>query len=325
MQRSYKNLSQKILRKWQAMKSKNMFWNCLVQSNLNRLRLLIFLVLCSSSSRAQDVKNFVTATERTIQRGDSFYKLAQSFDLGVDEMLRANPNIVDPKIIRIGEKIILPTTHLLPDAKPEGIVINLAETRLYFFLDGEQGFSFPISVGADERTPVGKTKIASKVEEPSWIPPASIREEDPSLPEVVPPGPSNPLGHFAFHLDGSKNYKWQSIMIHGTNAPSSIGSKVSHGCIRLYPKDIETLFGLVEVGTPVTVVNQPIKVSEINNKAYIEVHLQEAPDVVLENMGVSKLICKKIANCQFRIDWQKVDEAVTQNLGIPVDISNDQL
>lgn len=282
--------------------------------------IFIFFIMSAFPSRAQDAENFVTATDRTIQRGDSLYKIAHYFDLGMDEILQANPNITDPNIIHVGEKIILPTTHLPPDVKQEGIVINLAEPRLYFFLDG-QWLSFPISIGADEKTPIGRTKIASKVENPFWIPPASIREEDPTLPEAVPPGPNNPLGQFAFHLDGSKNYKWQSIMIHGTNVPSSIGYRVSHGCIRLYPKDIEILFNSIEVGAPVRIVNQPIKISEINNKIYIEVHLQETPDVVMESLGINKLICKKVEDCESRVDWQKVDEVVTQNLGIPVDVS----
>jgi L,D-transpeptidase ErfK/SrfK len=284
--------------------------------------LLILFISSASSSYAQDIENFTTYTDYNIQKGESLYKIAQNFDLGLDEILRANPNITNPRVIYAGQKIILPTTHLLPEANHEGIVINLAEPRLYFFLD-DQEFSFPISIGADEKTPTGKTKILDKRENPTWTPPASIREENPNLPEVVPAGPDNPLGNYAVHLDASHNYKWQGIMIHGTNAPWTIGSKVSHGCIRLYPQDIEKLFGNIEVETPVEIVNQPIKVSEVNDKIYIEVHLQETPDVVLESMGVGKLICKKIKECESRIDWQKVDDAVIAGLGIPAQINRD--
>ncbi len=282
--------------------------------------LIIFLIFYAFSSQAQDVQSTILATNYTIQKGDNLYKIAQAFDLGMEEILSANPRIANPKIIYAGEKIILPTTHLLPDAEPEGIVINLAEPRLYFFSD-EKKFAFPISVGADEKTPTGKTKISEKVENPTWTPPASIREENPDLPEMVPPGPDNPLGDYALRLDATKNYKWQGIMIHGTNAPWSIGSKVSHGCIRLYPQDIEKLFSEVEIGVVVVIVNQPLKISEINNKIYLEVHLQEAPEVVFEKVGVGKLICQKIADCETRVSWQKVDEAVIQNAGIPVEIS----
>jgi len=281
--------------------------------------LLLIAILFNFAAAAEDA-DFVPFLTHTIQKGENFYKIAQSFDLGVDELLRANPEITDPKILRAGGKIILPTIHLLPDVKHEGIVINLAEAQLYFFTD-EKVFSFPISIGADEKTPIGKTKVMMKRENPSWMPPASILEENPNLPEIVPAGPNNPLGNYALYLDGSRNYKFHNIMIHGTNNPRSIGSKVSHGCIRLYPKDIESLFNEVEIGTEVLIVNQPIKVNEINNKVYLEVHLAETPDLVFENMGVKKLICKKTPDCEERINWQKVDDVVIENKGIPVEIS----
>jgi L,D-transpeptidase ErfK/SrfK len=281
--------------------------------------LLLAIILFSAAAYAEDA-DFTPFVSHIIQKGESFYKIAQDFDLGVDELLQANPEITDPKIIRAGETIILPTTHLLPDVEPEGIVINLAETQLYFFAD-EGTISFPISIGADEKTPTGKTKVVRKQENPSWTPPASIREENPDLPEIVPAGPNNPLGNYALYLDSSRNYKMHNIMIHGTNAPRSIGSKVSHGCIRLYPRDIERLFYEVEIDTPVRIINQPIKVSEINNEIYLEVHLKENPEVIFEDLGVKKLICKRTSNCETRINWQKVDDVVIENRGIPVRIS----
>lgn len=265
-------------------------------------------------------EKFITHTKYRVKKGDSFNKIAQSFDLGKDEIMRANPHITNIKNITAGKEIILPTSHLAPDAKMEGIVINLAEPRLYFFSKNEK-FSFPISVGADEATPLGKTKVIARRENPVWTPPASIREENPNLGEVVLAGPDNPLGKHALYLDASNHFKWQSILIHGTNAPQSIGSKVSHGCIRLYPKDIKLLFDTVENNAPVEIVDQPIKVSEINGKVYIEVHFKEAPDVVMESLGASKVICKKIKDCESRIDWHKADEAVVAGLGIPVEIS----
>lgn len=255
-----------------------------------------------------------------IQKRETIYDIAKSFDLGVDEILQANPQITDKNSIQADEKIILPIVHLLPDAKNEGIVINLAELRLYFFYD-DNVKTFPITIGADEKTPLGKTKVIAKRENPTWIPPASIREENPNLPEIVLPGPNNPLGNYALYLDASKNHKWQSIMIHGTNASWTIGSKLSHGCIRLYPQDIEELYNLVEFETPVVILNQPLKISEINDRIYLEIHLENSPDLVFENLGVKKLICKKFKDCETRINWSKVDEAVIQNLGIPVAIN----
>ena len=265
----------------------------------------------------------ITAEYHIIQKGETLHSLAQSFDLGFDELLHANPQITNPKLIRLGEKITLPTAHLIPDAKRDGIVINLAELRLYFFSDEEE-ITFPISIGADERTPIGKTKISDKRENPSWIPPDSVRAENPNLPEIVFSGPDNPLGNYALYLDASRNAKWDKIAIHGTNAPRSIGSKVSHGCIRLYPQDIEELFSKVKINTPIEIVNQPIKADEINNKIYIEAHFNSAPDLVSEEMGVKKIICKKIANCDERVDWSRVDEAVTENSGILIDVTKRQ-
>lgn len=293
---------------------------------MSRYYFLIFLILFPLSIKAEELdEDSVEPISYEVEKGETLYSIAQDYDLGVDELLLANPDIINAKskYIHPGRKIILPTSHLLPDVERKGIVINLAELRIYFFADGEEPISFPISIGADERTPIGKTKIASKRENPSWFPPESIREEDPKLPKVVLPGPNNPLGDYAIYLDASKNYKWQGIMIHGTNVPRSIGSRVSHGCIRLYPQDIEKLFNEVEIGMPVEFVNQPIKASEIDGKIYIESHLKEAPDLVPESFGVTKLICKKVAKCEIRVDWGKVDEAVVKNLGIPVNVSKD--
>ena len=287
---------------------------------------LIFLIFITFSSQAKELEadDPLASPRYTVLKGDSLYNIAQDFDLGVDELLMANPGLInaESKFLFAGRTIILPIIHLIPDVSRKGIVVNLAELRLYFFSDNAEPVSFPISIGKDEVTPVGKTKIISKTKNPSWIPPASILEENPNLPKIIFPGPDNPLGNYALYLDASKNHKWQSIMIHGTNAPKSIGSKVSHGCIRLYPQDIEQLFDSVEIDTPVEFVNQPLKVEEIEGKIYIEIHLREAPDLVPEKLGVKKLICRKIADCEQRIDWQKVDDAVVQNLGIPVLINS---
>ncbi len=284
----------------------------------------IFIVsLIAFSFSALSYAQEVATTYYTIKKGDTIYNLAQEYDLGFDEILAANPDITDPTKIYVGSQIILPLMNLLPDVKHEGIVINLAELRLYFFEGEENVISFPISIGAEEKTPLGKTKIANKTENPSWIPPLSIREENPKLPEIVPPGPENPLGNYALYLDASKNSKWQSIMIHGTNQPTSIGARVSHGCIRLFPWDIEKLFNLIEIDTPVTIINQPIKIADIDGKAYLESHFREGMDVVFESSGISKMICAKIKNCETRIDWKKVDDVVAQNLGIPVKIEKD--
>lgn len=284
---------------------------------MRQIILILFGIFCCLSAFAEEIKieNYV------IKNGETFHKIARSFNLGVDEILRANPQITDVNKIYSGTKIIVPTTHLLPNAKEIGIVINLAEPRLYFFSE-EEIETFPISVGSDAKTPTGLTKIIAKKENPTWIPPQSIREEKPDLPEIIEPGPQNPLGNHAIYLDGSRNKKWQRIVIHSTNTPWTIGSKISHGCIRMYPQDISKLFEIAAIGTRVLVINQPVKVQQIDDKIYLESHLNEAPILPVKDGDYGKLICKRIKDCK-DIDWDKVDQALSENLGIPVEVTDE--
>ena len=283
--------------------------------------LVIFftLQLLHSSANAEEI-----SVERyLVKRGETFNILARRFDLGVNELLRANPEIENRSLIYAGKKIILPITHLLPKTKSKGIVINLAEPRLYFIPEDleEELLTFPVSVGADQKTPTGQTYIAEKRENPYWIPPDSIREENPLLPEIVGPGPNNPLGNYALSLNSSRNKKWQRIVIHGTNDPWSIGSEISHGCIRLFPRDIEILFTKIEVGTAVTIVNQPLKIEEDGDQVYLESHFTAPPEKPSEDLWLRNFICKHAKNCEKKIDWDKVDEVVIESLGIPVNIT----
>jgi len=285
--------------------------------------LAIFFTFQSLHCSAQSEEIFV---ERyLVKRGETFNLLAQRFNLGINELLRANPEIEDQSLIYAGEKIILPITHLLPETRSSGIVINLAEPRLYFIPKDpkEELLTFPITIGSDKKTPTGQTSIAIKRENPYWIPPKSIRKENPLLPKIVEPGPNNPLGNYALSLDGSRNKKWQRIAIHGTNDPWSIGSEISHGCIRLYPKDIEVLFTKVEIGTTVKIVNQPLKLEKIGNQIYLESHFATIPNKPSEDLWLHNFICKRVQNCEKKIDWNKVDEVVIESLGIPINIASD--
>lgn len=196
----------------------------------------------------------------TVQGEETLLDIARAYDLGYDEIRAANPT-VDPWTPPVGQRIVLPTAHVLPQTSREGVVINLPARRLFYYPPAEPGaprrvITHPIGIGREGwATPLGATKVARKHASPAWTVPASIRREhaakgDP-LPAVVPPGPDNPLGSHALRLG------WSSILIHGTNKPAGIGMRVSHGCIQLYPEDIAPLFEAVPVGTPVTVVDQP--------------------------------------------------------------------
>ena len=206
---------------------------------------------------------------------DTFVDFARAYGLGYDDLVAANPD-VDPWLPGEGTAIVLPTQFVLPIAPRRGIVLNIAAKRLFYFppvADGEPRVveTFPIGIGrAGWATPTGVTSVVSRVRDPVWFVPRSVRDEhlaagDP-LPRRVPPGPDNPLGHYALGL-GMPGY-----LIHGTNKPAGVGMRISHGCIRLYPEDIEYVFGQIEIGTQVRIVNQPYLFGWRDNQLYLEAH-----------------------------------------------------
>lgn len=204
---------------------------------------------------------------------DTLSDIARRFNVGYDEITRANPD-VDPWLPRAGTPILLPTQFILPNAPRTGVVVNLPALRLYYFPPRKPGepqkvITHPIGIGlVGWSTPEGRTKVVSKKADPWWIPPLSVRREhlrdgDP-LPARVPPGPDNPLGRHALRLG------WDSYLIHGTNKPYGVGMRASHGCIRMYPEDIASLFDDIPVGTPVTVVNQPLVYGWRDGHLYVQ-------------------------------------------------------
>jgi L,D-transpeptidase ErfK/SrfK len=208
---------------------------------------------------------------------DTLYDLARKFSLGSEELIRVNPG-VDPWLPGAGKQLIVPGRHILPPGPREGIVVNLPEHRLYYFPKPKRGgpievITYPVSIGKmDWRTPLGLTHVIGKQKDPSWYPPASVRKEhaeagDP-LPPVVPPGPDNPLGAYAMRLAAGNG----TYLIHGTNNPIAVGLAVTHGCIRMYPDDVAALFPLIPVGTPVRLINQPLKVAWVDGELLLEAH-----------------------------------------------------
>ncbi len=218
------------------------------------------------------------AVERVVaHHEDTLPDMARRFGLGYEEILRANPG-VDTWLPGEGTEIVVPGQRLLPPGPREGIVINLPEHRLYFYPKPKKGetpvvITYPVSIGKmDWATPLGKTKILDKRKNPAWYPPESVRKEHAErgepLPQVVKAGPDNPLGAFAMRLDLQPG----AYLIHGTNNPIAVGMAVTHGCIRMYPEDIEALFPLVKVGTPVWLINEPVKVARVDGQVWLEVH-----------------------------------------------------
>jgi L,D-transpeptidase ErfK/SrfK len=206
---------------------------------------------------------------------DTLIEIARRHGLGYEDIVRANPD-VDTWLPGENTEVVLPTRYVLPPGPRRGIILNLAEYRLYYFPQpvGDQPavvMTYPISIGRmDWDTPLGRTSVISKVTDPAWYPPASVRAEhaadgDP-LPRIVPPGPNNPLGKHAMRL-GLPGY-----LIHGTNRPAGVGMRVTHGCIRLFPEDIEFLFGQVGINTVVRIINEPVKVGWDGDELVVEVH-----------------------------------------------------
>jgi len=219
---------------------------------------------------------------------DTLLDIARRHGLGYEDIVRANPN-VDTWLPGEGTEVVLPTRFVLPPGPRRGIILNLAEYRLYYFpepRDGERGvvMTYPMSIGRmDWETPLGKTTVIQKVTDPAWYPPASIREEhaangDP-LPRIVPAGPKNPLGKHAMRL-GLPGY-----LIHGTNRPAGVGMRVTHGCVRMFPEDIAFLFNQVAVNMPVRIINEPVKLGWDGDMLVMEAHrvLDVAPPLPEEN------------------------------------------
>jgi L,D-transpeptidase ErfK/SrfK len=255
---------------------------------------------------------------------DTLYDLARRFSLGSEEMIRVNPG-VDPWIPGAGKTLVVPNTHILPPGPREGIVVNLPEHRLYYYPKPKRGempqvITYPVSIGKmDWRTPLGLTRVIQKIKNPVWYPPESVRKEhaaagDP-LPPKVPSGPDNPLGLFAMRLAAGNG----TYLIHGTNNPIAVGLAVTHGCIRMYPDDVEALFPLVPVGTPVRLINEPLKVVWVDGELLLEAH----PPVDAEGQSFepnldqfSDLLQKAVGDKTVAIHWDYAREVLQKANGV---------
>jgi len=278
-----------------------------------------------------DVVGVVQKTKAT--KEDTLTDIARRFNVGYEEIVRANPG-VDPWLPGEDREIVIPSQFILPNAPREGIVINAAAMRLFYYPKVKKGetqvvHTYPIGIGkVGWKTPEGATKVVRRQKDPTWRPTASIikehlEERGEKLEKVIGPGPENPLGRFAFYLG------WPSYMIHGTNKPSGVGLRSSHGCIRLYPEDIAQLFELTPVGTQVRVVNQPFvfgwHAGSLHIQAY-DVLEDDTRDwkkaqVKLLKKDLAERIQKELAARNEKIDWEAVTQLTHEPRGIPVSIS----
>ncbi|MEG5754800.1 MULTISPECIES: L,D-transpeptidase LdtE [Enterobacter cloacae complex] len=262
----------------------------------------------------------------TIQEGDNkLQTIARRFNTAAQVLLETN-NTIAPVNPAPGTVITIPSQMLLPDTPREGIVVNLAELRLYYFPPGQNIVQvYPLGIGQlGLETPVTTTRVSQKIPNPTWTPTPGIRarslEQGIKLPPVVPAGPNNPLGRFALRLGvGNGEY-----LIHGTSAPDSVGLRVSSGCMRMNAPDIKALFEQVRVGTRVQIINEPVKFSvEPDGKRYIEVHRPLA-QVEGENPQVSPITHSADFAAfvsQAGSDKALIDKALSRRAGIPVIVS----
>lgn len=206
---------------------------------------------------------------------DTLIDIARRHGLGYEDIVIANPG-VDVWLPGEGTEVILPTRYVLPPGPRRGVILNLAEYRMYYYPKAVEGeapvvMTFPMSIGRmDWETPLGRTRVTQKVRNPAWYPPASVRAEHEAdgrpLPRIVPAGPDNPLGDRAMRLD------IPGYLIHGTNRPAGVGMRVTHGCIRMFPEDIEYLFEQVAIDTEVTIINAPVKIGWDGDELVLEAH-----------------------------------------------------
>jgi L,D-transpeptidase ErfK/SrfK len=258
------------------------------------------------------------------RRQDTLIDLAVRYGVGYVELLAANPG-VDPWLPTPGQALVVPDAHLLPPGPREGIVVNLGELRLYYFERGARPRSYPIGIAREGwSTPRGRTTVTAKREKPTWVPGPSARRDDPSLAASVPPGPDNPLGEHALYLG------WPSYLIHGTNEPPGVGRHSSRGCIRLYPKHIAELFARVQPGTPVRVLEDPVKLGWIGGELWLEVHPSARQALQLDETGhfdpgppkdLRERVRRAAGKASPRIDWSAVERAGKERSGVPLAIT----
>jgi L,D-transpeptidase ErfK/SrfK len=254
---------------------------------------------------------------------DTLSDIARHFGLGYNDISKANPAIA-PWTPAPNSHVLLPLQFILPDAPHKGIILNLANMRLFYYpkQPSDKVFTYPVGIGRQGwSTPMGLTRIVAKKANPTWVVPASIHQEHAqkgdSLPSVVAAGPNNPLGLYAMRL-GFPRY-----LIHGTNKPYGIGMQISHGCVQLYPEDIEMLFKNASVGMPVRIIHQPYLTAWHQDMLYLEAN-EPLQKWTHDKSRLKKQLLKQLRQVSSKknvaIDWEKVNSIIERSDGIPTPI-----
>jgi L,D-transpeptidase ErfK/SrfK len=261
---------------------------------------------------------------------NTFVRIAREFNVGYEELRLANPD-VDIWLPGEATPVVLPTMSVIPAVPREGIVLNLPSMRLLYFRPSDEAdetaatrsiATHPIGIGRQGwATPTGRAEVTEKARDPTWYPPASVRAEhaelgDP-LPSIVPPGPDNPLGSFAIGLS------MPGYLIHSTNKPAGVGMRISHGCIRLYPEDIEALFDEVPSGLPVNIIDEPVLAGWRDGELYLEVHAplaEDERDLDAQAARVIDAAFQRAGRDPVPIDAALVARIVAEQRGIPYPI-----
>ena len=260
----------------------------------------------------------------TLKHNEDLHSIGRRYDIGFYEMVEANRSLAFTGKIKKNTQVIIPGRFVLPPGR-EGIIINIAEMRLYYYPpDAHKVITHPIGIGRlGWSTPLGEMSIIEKKEKPTWVVPQSIKEYGKSLgkslPDVVLPGPNNPLGEFALRLSKP------TYLLHGTNSPSGVGMRSSSGCIRLFPEDIRTFFPLISIGTKVSIINQPYKVGWQHNYLFLEAHqpLQEDKEQHHGLHNLTPMVSAILAaekDYSVEVNWKLAENIGETQQGMPIAI-----
>lgn len=282
--------------------------------------ILLFLITLATACFAGDTSKQPTSLPAIVGENrltktvgdETLMEVARREGVGYEILANSNRDL-DPWNPGVDTTVILPGEILLPFASGPGLTINLAELRLFHIVRGGRGDKvsvYPLGIGRSGReTPEGTYRVIIKKEHPDWLVPEGLRELDPELPQIVPPGPQNPLGNYWLGLSAP------GYGVHGTNRPFGVGRRVSYGCLRMYADDIATLYSKVTTGTPVQISYEPIKAAWDKGYLFLEVH----PDY-LERYGDSfqqALSVISRTGWPGEIDYERVKKVVHEQRSLP--------